>query len=156
MSSTRKPLDLSYEQIRLNVIANLLRLLVDIYGSPKAKENLSKVEGEEIVINYPALHGSIVVKPHGGRLIAEVGESESAIATINFKVKEDKIDDIVEDIIKSSQRWGNLKVFFKYILTRKIGFSGSIGAMMNTFKALMIGDHEMYKKGKDKILLTMG
>ena len=153
-SSIRKQLDLSYSQIKLNVIANLFRLLVDIYGLPKAKENLKKVEGEEIVIVFPALNGSIVVKPHGGRTIAEVGDSETAIAKIKFKVKDEKIFDVIEDIITSSQRWGIFKIFFKYILMRKIGFSGSLRAMINTFKVLMIGDHEMYKKVKNKAVIS--
>ena len=99
MKSIRKQLDLSYSQIKLNVIANLIRLLVDIYGLPKAKENLKKVEGEEIVVSFPALNGSIVVKPHGGRAIAEVGDSETAIAKIKINVKDEKIYDVIEDII---------------------------------------------------------
>jgi hypothetical protein len=144
----RKPLDLSYENIELNVIANLFRLLVDIYGAPKAKAALSKVEGEEIVVAFPALKGAIVIRPHGGRIFAEVGDSETAIARINFKVKAEKSFDVVEDIVKSSQRWGIFKVLFKYILLGKIGFHGSLRAIMTTFKALMIGDHEMYKKLK--------
>ena len=151
-SDIRKHLDLSYEQIKLNVLANLLRLLVDIYGAPKAKANLSKVEGEEIIVAFPALKGAIVIRPHGGRIIAEVGESETAIARINFKVKDEKILDVIEDIVKSSQRWGIFKVLFKYILLGKIGIHGSLGANINTFKALMIGDHEMYKKIKSKVL----
>ncbi len=154
MQSIRKKLDLSYSQVKLNVIANLLRLLVDIYGSEKAKENLKKVEGEEIVLDIPALNGSIVVKPHGGRTIAEVGDSEAAISRITIKVKDEKIYDVIEDIIKSSQRWGILKIFFKYILMRKISFSGSLGAMINTFKVLMIGDHEMYKKIKEDAVVS--
>lgn len=147
-SEIRKPLDLSYENIKLNVLANLLRLLVDIYGSPKAKAALSKVEGEEIVLAFPALKGSIVIRPHGERVFAEVGDSETAIARINFKVKAEKSFDVVEDIIKSSQRWGSFKVFFKYILLGKIGLHGSLRTIINTFKSLMIGDHEMYKKIK--------
>jgi len=146
----RKHLDLSYEQIKLNVLANLLRLLVDIYGAPKAKVKLNKVEGEEIVVAFPALKGAIVIRPHGGRIIAEVGESETAIARINFKVKDEKILEVIEGIIKSSQRWGIIKVLFKYILFGKIGIHGSLSANINTFKALMIGDHEMYKKIKGK------
>jgi hypothetical protein len=37
-------------------------------------------------------------------------------------------------------------------LLGKIGIHGSLGANINTFKALMIGDHEMYKKIKSKVL----
>lgn len=146
MLSLQKTLDLNYKQVKLNVLANLLRLLVDIYGLPKAKANLAKVEGEEIVVEFTALDGAIVIRPHGERLIAEVGDSETAITRIKVKVKDDQIFEVMENIIKSSQRWGILKVLLKYILPRKIGFSGSIGAMINTFKALMIGDHAMFKR----------
>lgn len=150
----RKHLDLSYENIKLNVIANLFRLLVDIYGAPKAKAALSKVEGEEIVLAFPALKGAIVIRPHGGRIFAEVGDSETATARINFKIKEEKIFDAVEDIVKSSARWGIFKVLFKYVLLGKMGLHGSLGALITTFKSLMIGDHEMYKKIKAKVLAS--
>ncbi len=143
-------MDLNYKTIKLNVIANLFRMLVDIYGAPKAKDNLKKVEGEEIMVSFKALGGSIVLKPHAGRVIAEVGESDSAIAKINVKVKEEQLLDVLEDICKSSQRWGILKILFKYILTRKIGMGGSLRASMTTFKSLMIGDHEMYELAKSQ------
>ena len=148
MTEIRKHMDLDPAKVKLNVLANLFRLLVDIYGNKKAKENLKKIEGEEIEVKIPALNGSIVIKPHAGRILAEVGESESAIARISFKAKDEKLFDVVEDVIKSSQRWGMLKVFFKYILTRKVGIGGSIRANWTAFKTLMIGDHEMYKRAK--------
>jgi hypothetical protein len=148
----RKPMDLSYESIKLNVIANLLRLLEEIYGAPEAKAALSKVEGEEIVMAFPALKGAIVIRPHGGRLFAEKGDSETAVARINLKVKDEKIFDILEDVAKSSRRWGIFKVLFKYVLTTKIRLHGSLRAIMATFASLMIGDHEMYKRIKVKVL----
>ncbi|MHA1321386.1 MAG: hypothetical protein ACTSRL_01195 [Candidatus Helarchaeota archaeon] len=151
MLRLEKMLELDYNDVKLHILANLLRLLVDIYGLPKAKQKLDKVEGEEIVVEFPALEGSIVIRPHGGRLIAEVGDSEEAITRIRVKARDEQIFPVMEDIIKSSQRWGILKIFFKYILTRKIGFKGSIGAMINTFKAMMIGDHEMFKRAKMQV-----
>ncbi|MHA1649562.1 MAG: hypothetical protein ACTSYB_05155 [Candidatus Helarchaeota archaeon] len=151
MQTIKKHLDMNYEQIKLRVIANLLRLLVDIYGDLKAKENLSKIEGEEILFRFPALNGALVVKPHAGRLIAMVGESESPIATINFKVEDTKIYDTIEDIIKSSGYWGILKFIFKYVLRRKVGIGGSLRALIKIFKVLGIGNHEMYKRAKEKM-----
>jgi len=146
VSEIRKHLDLSYEQIKLSVMANLFRLVVDVYGPSKAKAILNKVEGEEIVIAFPALKGAIVIRPQSGRILTEVGESETAIARINFKVKDEKIYDVIEDLVKSSQRWGLFKFFFKYILWGKVRIHGSLRAITNTFKALRIGDNEMYKK----------
>ena len=144
MITARKPLDWSYKQIKLMVFANLLRISVDIYGSPNAKENLSKVDGEEFVMDFPALGGSIVIKPQGNRILASVGDSEDPTARITINVKEEKVFDVLEDIAKSSQRWGIIKLFFKYLLWRRIKIKGSLRKASTTFKTMMLGDY-----GKD-------
>ena len=59
-----------------------------------------------------------------------------------------KIYDVIEKIIKyKSNNWSILKVFFKYILTGKVGLSIlKVGTIIVLFKCLMIGDHPMYKE----------
>ncbi|MHA1230591.1 MAG: hypothetical protein ACTSRP_08625 [Candidatus Helarchaeota archaeon] len=142
---------LTYEQVKLNVLANLFRMLVDIYGYPPAKKRLSKIEGEEIYVNFPHLKGGIIFKPFGERVVgtavSDLPESEKPKARLNFKVKDEKIYDILEKIIKmKSSNWSFIKIFFKYILTGKIGLSVSrLGTLIVLFKCLMIGDHPMYK-----------
>ncbi|MHA1311108.1 MAG: hypothetical protein ACTSQO_09275 [Candidatus Helarchaeota archaeon] len=143
---------LTYEQIKLNVLANLFRMLVDIYGYPKAKKNLSKIESEEIYVHFPYLKGGIIFRPHGerviGQVVKELKDSEKPKARLNFKVKDEKIYDVIEKIIKyKSNNWSILKVFFKYILTGKVGLSIlKVGTIIVLFKCLMIGDHPMYKE----------
>jgi hypothetical protein len=150
LQTLRKQLDLDYKQIKLRVIANLLRLLVDIYGDPEKKAGLDKLEGEEVLLEFPALEGSVVVRPHAGRMIAVVGDSESPKARIKFRVEDEKIYDIIENLIKSSGRWGKIKAFFKYVIPRKIGIGGSIGAVLKFMGVMGIGNHEMYEIAKQK------
>ncbi|MHA1132239.1 MAG: hypothetical protein ACTSQI_08020 [Candidatus Helarchaeota archaeon] len=150
MQTLRKQLDLDYKQIKLRVIANLLRLLVDIYGDPKKKEGLDKLEGEEILLEFPELEGSLIVRPHGRRMITVVGDSESPKARIKFRARDEKIYDVIEDMIKSSGRWGTIKAFFKYVIPRKIRIKGSLRAVMKFMGVLSIGNHEMYKIAKEK------
>ena len=150
MQTLRKQLDLDHKQIKLRVIANLLRLLVDIYGDPEKKAGWDKLEGEEILLEFPALEGSVVVRPHAGRMIAVVGDSESPKAKVKFRVEDEKIYDIIEDMIKSAGRWGKIKAFFKYVIPRKIGIGGSIGAVLKFMGVMGIGNHEMYEIAKQK------
>ena len=150
---------LNYEQIKLNVLANLFRMLVDIYGYPPAKKNLEKIEGKDIYINFPYLNGGIICKPSAGRIIGNatslLADSEKPRARVNFKVKDKKIYDILERIIMmKSSNYSIIKILFKYILTGKIGLSlTSLGTIMTLFKCLMIGNHPMYKKVNIKELV---
>ena len=95
---TRKPLDWSYERIKLLVLANLLGMATDIYGDAEAKEGLVDIEGEEFVLDFPTLGGAIVLKPQGNRLLASVGESEDPTSRFIFKIKQEKIFDVLEQI----------------------------------------------------------
>jgi len=143
-----RAMDLSYEQIKLSVLANLLRLSVDIYGAPEAKENLNLVEGEEFELEFPALNGSIIIQPQGNRVLTQVGEAEDPAAKITINVKDEKIIDVLEDVTKSSPRWGIIKLFFKYILWRRIKIKGSLRKASMTFKSLMFGGSEEFKSSK--------
>ena len=141
-----RAMDWSYERIKLLVLANLLRISVDVYGASEAKENLKMVEGEEFVLSFPALNGSIIIQPQGNRILTQVGESEDPVARITINVKDEKIFDVLEDVTKSSPRWGIFKLFFKYILWRRIKIKGSLRKASMTFKSLMFGDNEAFKK----------
>lgn len=140
-----RAMDWSYERIKLSVLANLLRLSVDIYGASEAKENLKMVEGEEFEIAFPALNGSIIIKPQGNRVLTAVGDSEDPAARITINVKDEKIFDVLEDVTKSSPRWGIFKLFFKYILWRRIKIKGSWSKASKTFKSMMFGGGEGFK-----------
>ena len=152
MKKTKEFNVLTHEQIKLNVLANLFRMLVDIYGYPKAKENLANIEGEEIYVNFPSLKGGIIFKPYGrrvyGKVVHDISDSDKPKARLNFKVKDEQVFDILEYIIKmKSSTLSVFKIIFKYGLTGKIGLSiMKAGTLMTLFKCLMIGDHPMYKQ----------
>ena len=120
----------------------MLRMAVDIYGDAEAKEDLEKVEGEEFVLDFPTLDGAIVLKPQGNRILASVGDSENPTSRFIFKVKEEKVFDVLEDVTKSSGKWGLIKLFFKYILLRRIRIKGSLRKAMSTLKAMTFGNFE--------------
>ena len=152
LAKTREFNALTYKQIKLNVLANLFRMLVDIYGYPPARRNLAKIEGKEIYVNLPNLDGGIIFKPQSGRVfgtaVFDLKDSEKPKARLNLKVKDEKIYDVLEEIIRmKSSNLSFIKILFKYILTGKIGLSiAKLGTIITLFKCLMIGDHPMYKE----------
>ncbi len=141
-----RAMDWSYERIKLSVIANLLRLAVDVFGVPEDKDKLISLEGEEFELEFPALNGSIIIQPQGNRVLTQVGAAEDPAAKIIINVKDEKIIDVLEDVTKSSPRWGIIKLFFKYILWRRIKIKGSLRKAAKTFKGMRFGGNEEFEK----------
>ncbi len=149
----RRDFDTSYEGIRIKAVANLLYLMVNIYGLPKAKKNLKKkLDGKELAVNLPALGGSIIFKVSGERLVPYIGSPENAKASFSIRKKDEiKALDIIEDVIKTpGTNFGLIKLIFKYLLTRKASIGGSLGAVITFLKTIMIGKHKMYKIARNK------
>ena len=149
--TTKKVFDPSRKAVRLRAIANMLYLLVNIYGLPESKKRMKKIDGKEFIIGFPALDGSITYKVSGDRVVPFIGESEKATGRFIFKIKEDKIMPTIQDVIRMpGTTLGVLKLVFKYMLTGKVRFGGSIFSTINFVKCIMIGKHEMYGKEKSR------
>ncbi|MHA1144078.1 MAG: hypothetical protein ACTSRW_05015 [Candidatus Helarchaeota archaeon] len=146
MLTTKKKFDHSREKVRLRAIANLLYLLINIYGLPETKKRMKKIDGKEFIIRFPALNGAITYKISGDQMVPYIGESKGAIGRLTFKVKEEKIMETIEQVIKMpGNNTGFLRLVFKYLLTGKIGFGGAMISTMRFVKSIMLGKHEMYK-----------
>ena len=148
----RREFDTSYDGIRIKAVGNLLYLMINIYGLPKAKKNLKKkLDGKEVAINLPALGGSIIFKVSGERLVPYVGTPEKVAASFTVKSNDEtEALDIIEDVIKTpGTNFGLLKLIFKYLITRKASINRNLGSVITFLKTIMIGKHEMYKISQD-------
>ena len=149
----RREFDTSFKGIRIKAVANLLYLMINIYGLPKAKKNLKKkLDGKEVAINLPALGGSIIFKVSGERLVPYIGSPESVVASFTVREKDEtKALDIIENVIKTpGTNFGLIKLIFKYLLTRKASINRNLGSVITFLKTIMIGKHDMYKKSQNK------
>ncbi|MFX0102300.1 MAG: hypothetical protein ACFFCS_22235 [Candidatus Hodarchaeota archaeon] len=135
------------ETARLNVLANLFPILVDTFGSEKAKKNLSKIEGKEIVAHIPALNnGSITFKPYGNQINTTIGDSENAVGRVWFNVEFDEIMEALSTVIRAPNNIaGLLKLLFKFIIPGKIKIKG-FGPVIKIFLCFMVGKNPMYKE----------
>ncbi|MHA1785822.1 MAG: hypothetical protein ACTSVE_11575 [Candidatus Helarchaeota archaeon] len=151
MLKTRREFDTSPNGVKTKAIANLLYYLVNIYALPKAKKKLKeKLDGKEILVEFPSINGLITFKIMGDRVVPYMGSSGNAVARFSLKVKESQLTEAIEYIIKSpGTNMGLLKLIFKYFLTGKAGFGGSLGATITFLKTIMIGNNEMYKISYD-------
>jgi len=135
---------LTEEKIKLHVIANVLRLVVEIYTPEDRKEKLKKIEGEEILLKFP--YGSITVIPNNERLLVKVGEPENPSAFIEFKESDENDTDAIGTLLSGkSSIWGLLKLVFKYVIPGKIKLSWrSLGKLRILLGLLSLGDEPMW------------
>ncbi|MHA1299229.1 MAG: hypothetical protein ACTSO9_07340 [Candidatus Helarchaeota archaeon] len=132
-------------KVKLGVIANLFRILTEIYSEKKSKKRLDKIDGNEIVVFFPPLDGSVLFKVFDRRIVTSVGDSDEAVSRITFKVKEDQIIDEIAIIVKSPDSIRGLLHVLKLWMTRKISIKGSIFKALTLFRCLMVGNSEAYK-----------
>ncbi len=148
--------EVNRKQSRISNFGKLYLYLVETFGYPrKTQKKVGKREGQDVQLNLLAFKnklnetGAITVTLSKTKLNITLGGSDSAKATINFRMKEDKIIPIVCDIIRTKANiWGLAKVSFKYIIPGKIRFKGSIFAAIRAVLLMMLGKHPMYKKSK--------
>ncbi len=144
------PFPTERKEIRLHTLANLFRLVVDVFGRPNAKSRLEKLEGKEIQADIPALGGSLVFKPYAGRIHARVGISDEPVGTITLAVPFEEVLDVLAEIIcLPNTKRGVLTVFTQYILKKKVKVQWrpkSLLAILKIFRCFMLGTHPMYQK----------
>lgn len=147
MERNQLALDLRKQTIAGN-IGRLFQMLVDIYGGDiQSLEKVKKREGQEVQLFFKALETTITLNLSKVRLKAYMRESENAVATVILNMKEEKLIQVIVDLIRTKNTFaGLLKVFIKYIIPGKIKLKGSWGAAIKVVKLLNIGTHPMYKK----------
>jgi len=75
-----------------------------------------------------------------------MGRAKNPVATVIINVKRDEIIPLMSDIVCTKNNiFGLLKIFFKYIITRRIKINGRLLSLIRLFRCLAIGKREMYK-----------
>ena len=133
------------KRVKLGVIANLFRILSEIYTEEKSIKRLDGIDGKEITVHFPPLNGTLLFKIFDRRLVTSVGESEDAVSHITLDVPEEKIIDYIAEIVKSSDSLGGILHVLKLYITRKVKVKGSIFKALTLFRCLMCGNSPAYK-----------
>jgi hypothetical protein len=134
---------------RTRNFGKLYLLLVNIFGPDKTKKKVGKREGQEVEFYFKAYDQYITLTLSSIDLKMRDGPSENAVATLKFKMDAEDIIPIACKVIKMKPNIFSLaKVVFKYMLTNKLSFSGSIGATLRAALFFMVGNDPSYKKGK--------
>ncbi|MHA1299230.1 MAG: hypothetical protein ACTSO9_07345 [Candidatus Helarchaeota archaeon] len=130
---------MSEKRVKLGVIANLFQMVIEIYTDEKTLENLDKINGKEIVLEFPALEGSVLFRIFDRKVVASVGDSDQAVSRIIVKADEDQIVNQFSSITTSDDSFRGLLRFLKLWITRKIGIKGSKLKARTFFRCLMVG-----------------
>jgi len=134
---------------RTRNFGKLYLLLVNIFGIDKTIKKVGKREGQEVQVYFKAYDQYMTLTLSSVDLKMRNGPSENAVATLKFKMEPNKVIPIVCKVIQMKANiFGLTKLVFKYMLTGKVSFSGSIGATLRAALLLMVGKNPMYKKGK--------
>ncbi|MHA1378699.1 MAG: hypothetical protein ACTSRG_09990 [Candidatus Helarchaeota archaeon] len=133
------------KRVKLGVIANLFRILTEIYTEEKSLKRLDKIDGKEITVYFPPLNGTLLFKIFNRRLVTSVGDSDDAVSRITLDVPEDKIIDYIAGIVKSSDSLGGVLHVLKLYIQRKVKVKGSMFKALTLFRCLMCGNSPAYK-----------
>ncbi len=133
-------------------LGRLLQILINNFADKKYLAKLAKHEGEEIQLAFPTIpteKNTLTFVLSNAPSDPSLKPSDNPKATIVFNADYEKLIPMLIDVVTSKFNiFGILKIAFKYILTRKIKFSGSLGALVATLKCFMTGNHPMVKKNK--------
>ncbi|MFX0082008.1 MAG: hypothetical protein ACFE94_09670 [Candidatus Hodarchaeota archaeon] len=131
----------------LNIV-RLAKMLVDLFGQEAPFKKIGKLEGKEIELYLKDLDGYItfILTPDKENFDCYMGRANKPVSTILINVKQDKILDVVSDIIRSKHNIFGLIKLLKYILPGKAKIKGSYVAALKLARCLMIGKHNVYKK----------
>ncbi len=122
-------------------------MLVDIYGTEiNSLEKIGKHEGQEVILFFKSLNSGLTLNLSKSRLVPNSKISDKAVAKVTLAMERDKLIPDIVDLIRTKNNFmGLVKIFLKYILTRKIKVEGSLAAAIKVIKLLSIGTHPMYK-----------
>ncbi len=130
-------------------LGRLFQILTDVFGMENTK-GLSKIEGQEVLIRFVKMKESIIIKVIHGRIYPLEHKSHTPSTAIEFWVEPDEIVPILNDIIRTPDSiLGILRIFLKYVISRKLRPKGSLRIIIHIMRALMTGKHPMFKKEKE-------
>jgi len=131
-------------------ITRLAKMLVDLFGSDEPFKKIGKREGQEVEMYIKELDGYItfILTSDRNNFLAFSEKSKNPVSRIIINVKEEKILQVISSIIRSKSNIFGLLKLLKYIIPGKVKIKGSLVATLKLVRCLMIGKHEVYKKGK--------
>lgn len=128
----------------------LMWILLTLFAKKKYLNKLGKREGQELQLNFPGyglenycVTFTLSSSPTDPKMVP----SDNPKAIITFNVEPDKVVPLLADVVRTKYGLkGIAKILFKFVLTGKIKFKGSLGALLAMLKCMLIGYHDMYKK----------
>jgi hypothetical protein len=131
-------------------ITRLAKMLVDLFGSDEPFKKIGKREGQEVEMYLKELDGYITFNLTSDRnnFDCHAEKAKNPVSRIIINVKEEKILQVMSSIIRSKNNIFGLLKLLKYIISGKAKIKGSLVATLKLVRCLMIGKHEVYKKGK--------
>ena len=131
-------------------ITRLAKMLVDLFGSDEPFKKIGKREGQEVEMYLKELDGYItfILTSDRNNFDCHAKKAKNPVSRIIINVKEEKILQVISNIIRSKSNIFGLLKLLKYIIPRKAKIKGSLVATLKLVRCLMIGKHEVYKKGK--------
>ena len=122
----KQQFEIPEDRVRLGVMASLLRIYVEIYADEKRRKILDGLNGEEIVIEFPNLGGSILFKIYNRRLLESVGSSEDAATTLIMRSAAERVVEGMTPILGNSNNLIGILRLLSWILRGNVGFRGSM------------------------------
>ena len=131
-------------------ITRLAKMLVDLFGSDEPFKKIGKREGQEVEMYLKELDGYItfILTSDRNNFDCYAEKAKNPVSRIIINVKEEKILHVISSIIRSKSNIFGLLKLLKYIIPGKAKIKGSLVATLKLVRCLMIGKHEVYKKGK--------
>ena len=137
-------------ETKLLNIARLAKMLVDLYGQDEPFKKIGSLESKEIELYIKQLDGYItfILTSDRNNFNCHVERAKDPVARIIINVKEEKILQVISNIIRSKHNIFGIIKLLKYIIPGKAKIRGSYVAAIKLVRCLMIGKHEMYKLNK--------
>jgi len=131
-------------------ITRLAKMLVDLFGSDEPFKKIGKREGQEVEMYLKELDGYItfILTSDRNNFDCYAEKAKNPVSRIIINVKEEKILQVISSIIRSKSNIFGLLKLLKYIIPGKAKIKGSLVATLKLVRCLMIGKHDVYKKGK--------
>lgn len=109
---------------------------------------LKKIEGQEVLLLFPKMdNASVIIKVIHGRIFPLEHKTHTPTTSIEFWLETDEIVPVLNEVIRAPANiLGILKIFTKYVIPGKIKPKGALRVNIQIMKALMSGNHPMFKK----------
>ncbi|MFX0042108.1 MAG: hypothetical protein ACFE8L_04275 [Candidatus Hodarchaeota archaeon] len=131
-------------------ITRLAKMLVDLFGSDEPFKKIGKRDGQEVEMYLKELDGYItfILTSDRTNFDCHAQKAKNPVSRIIINVKEEKILQVISGIIRSKNNVFGLVKLLKFIILGKAKIKGSLVATLKLVRCLMIGKHDVYKKGK--------